>query len=296
MIACYSRTIHTLPSDSLCLCIRTAFAFELLLPSKYPSLCHRRTFASEGRLPTKGLYHRRAFQSALCPLKTKGLCLGREFAIVAFAIVGPLPSNCPCLSHRSTFAFGEHLPSWPSPAWHFCLQTARVFAIALPLPSRGLCLQRALAFVIDLPLPSWGLCLQTALAFAFGFAIDLPLPSKGLFLRRTFAIVGHLPSYCLCLCHRRPFAIVAPLPSNYPCRCHRLAFAIVGPFAFKVPLPLSSKGAIEGPLPSKGLCHRGAYAIEGPLPSKCPCLSYRKAFPSKFLCLQSPLAFAIERP
>jgi hypothetical protein len=48
------------------------------------------------------------------------------------------------------------------------------------------------------------------------------------------------------------------LPSKCPCLCHRRA---------------PSKGlchrgafAIEGPLPSRGLCHRGTFAIKVPFP------------------------------
>jgi hypothetical protein len=77
--------------------------------------------------------------------------------------------------------------------------------------------------------------------------------------------------------------------------------------AFKVPLPLPSKhlclqrsfAVVEGPLPSKGLCHRRA------LPSKCLCnrrgFAFKRHLSSKGLFLQSllncrcdPKVFSIE--
>ena len=121
------------------------------------------------------------------------------------------------------------------------------------------------------------------------------------------------------------FAFGQPLALHSKCFCLRNVFAFGGR-----PSPLPSKGyclylrrdfafAIEGQLPSKSICHRGA-----PLTSKCPCLCFyhrsvfasieghlpskslghRKAFafkmplplPLKGLCLQRVLAFAIESP
>jgi hypothetical protein len=177
MFACYSRTIHTLPSDSLC------FVFELLLPSKCPCVCHRRTFASKGHLASKGL-------SAEGPFPLKGHCLQRAFAIegplawndfchrrdLVFAIEGPLPSKSPafafegplaskCLCHRIAFAFGGLCHRRKG----LCHQSALAFAIERRLPSRGLCHRNAFTFKGPLII-----CRRSAFCH-----IEGPLPSKG---------------------------------------------------------------------------------------------------------------------
>ena len=122
MFACYSRTIHTLPSDSLC------FVFKLLLPSKCPCVCHRRTFCFQRAFGFEGTFRRRAFPIER-PLPSEGLCHRR-----AFGMERPLPSTRPCLCHRRAFAFKVPLPLPSKGLWH-----RNACAIELPLPLKGLC-------------------------------------------------------------------------------------------------------------------------------------------------------------
>jgi hypothetical protein len=172
------------------------------------------------------------------------LCLWTSFS---FELL--LPSKCPWLCHRSTFAFKGHLLSSKG----ICRRRnsscchRRVIAVERPLPSKDICHRRA--FAIEGHLPSKGLCHRSA----------LPSMCPWLCHRRA------LPSKCLCLHGALVFAIDGLLPSKLPCLCHRWAVA------FKVHLPLASKGlchrtpfAFKGPLPSKGLRHRMAIGIEGP--------------------------------
>jgi hypothetical protein len=240
MFACYSRTIHTLPSDSLCL--RTAFAFKVPLPLPSKDLCFRRAFAF--KVPF-GHCKRRAFalegNLLSWPLPSWDLCLQTA---LAFHIEAPLPSESIChrgLRQRGTFAFKLPL-SLPSPC--LCNRGALAFKEHLSLSSTCLCHRGAFAF--KLPLPLWHLCLHTA--FAFAFKVPLPLPSKG-------------------LCHRSALALAI----------ERLSYRCA--FAFKVPLPLPSKGlclqsaiafAIERPLPSKcpWFCRRTDFAVYVPLPHR----------------------------
>jgi hypothetical protein len=65
--------------------------------------------------------------------------------------------------------------------------------------------------------------------------------------------VEPLPSKCACLCRRRAFAIVA--------------FAIVGHY---ICLHTALVFAIDLPLPSKAICHRGTFAFKLPLPFPLP--------------------------
>ena len=122
-----SRTIHILPSDSLC--VQTAVAFIFIRRSlRSNRLCLRKAFGFA--LPSKYL----GFPS-------KGL--SRQSA---FAIEWPLPSKCPC--QRRDFAF-------LCPA----IAIERPFAFEAPLASKGLCHRSAFAALKglrhrrDLPLP-----------------------------------------------------------------------------------------------------------------------------------------------
>ena len=111
------------------LCIRTTFAFELVLISFFFVSC----------LPSNSLCLRKAFAFAF---EETLLCLRRAFA---FPIEGVLPfkDHCQCLRRAISFAFEGPLPlnglpfafEWPLP------QRAFPFAIERPF-----CLRRAFSF------------------------------------------------------------------------------------------------------------------------------------------------------
>ena len=148
-----------LPSDSLCLCLRTGFAFILIMPLPSNSRCLRKVFA----FAIAGRLHWRAF-----------------------VIERPLASKYTCLCHRRAFA----------PLKGLCFQSALGFATEGTLPSKGLGHARkdfAHAFEGLLPLPLKSLCHRRAnIAFerpwdlchrrAFCFKVPLPLPPKCLLL------------------------------------------------------------------------------------------------------------------
>ena len=90
------------------LCIRTTFAFELVLISFFfvsclpsNSLCLRKAFAFA--FEETLLCLRRAFAfpiEGVLPFKDHCQCLRRA---ISFAFEGPLPSKYPCLYHRRAF-------------------------------------------------------------------------------------------------------------------------------------------------------------------------------------------------
>ena len=136
------------------------------------------------------------------------LCLWTSFS---FELL--LPSKCPWLCHRSTFAFKGHLLSSKG----ICRRRnsscchRRVIAVEGPLPSNGICHRRA--FAIEGHLPSKGICHRRAFAIgvlclqcALGFAIE------GRCHRSAFAIDGTLSSKGLWLQSALAFAIEVPLP------------------------------------------------------------------------------------
>ena len=151
------------------------------------------------------------------------------------------------------------------------------------LSSKGVCDPRAFA-------PSNCHCHRRGLCHRRAFAIEEPLPLSS---KATIAIEGSLLS--MGLWHQMAFAIEGPfaIEGHLVLRalCRRRPFAIEGPFpwkslffAFKGSLTLASKDLsllMRLPLPSKGVCHDGAFAVEWPLSSKG-------------LWLQSALAFAFE--
>ena len=141
MFACFSRTIHTLPSDGLCL--RNAFAFIFIRPLPSNGLCLRRSFALaiDGSLPSK------------CPCNCHRRC-PLPFPSKSPRMVFSLKPNAPQTAATSSVIDSlvlQHLPTQPCQGSSDC-------------PKRGCLLFKVLQFT---------LCLRTA----FAFETLLPLSS-----------------------------------------------------------------------------------------------------------------------
>ena len=118
------------------------------------------------------------------------------------------------------------------------------------------------------------------------FAVEGTLPWNDFCLPRAFAIVCPLPLTVLCLlqafnCCRKSFDIEGPLATRG--LCHRSALAIA----------IAITTTLERRLPSKGLGRRRIFLIERPWPSN---LERPLALPSKDPCPFHRIPTAIERP